>query len=58
MTAMPQMVGLLNGLGGGASTLIAVAEFLRVQPAVEVPSIDSRITLILSILIGGITPNW
>jgi H+-translocating NAD(P) transhydrogenase subunit beta len=55
MTDMPQMVGLLNGLGGGASTLIAVAEFLRVQPALEVPSIDSRITLILSILIGGIT---
>jgi H+-translocating NAD(P) transhydrogenase subunit beta len=55
MTSMPQMVGLLNGLGGGASTLIAVAEFLRVQPALEIPSIDSRITLILSILIGGIT---
>ncbi len=55
MTEMPQMVGLLNGLGGGASTLIAVAEFLRVLPATEVPSIDSRITLILSILIGGIT---
>lgn len=55
MTSMPQMVGLLNGLGGGASTLIAVAEFLRVRPALELPSIDSRITLILSILIGGIT---
>lgn len=55
MTEMPQMVGLLNGLGGGASTLIAVAEFLRVLPATEIPSIDSRITLILSILIGGIT---
>ncbi len=55
MTSMPQMVGLLNGLGGGASTLIAVAEFLRVQPALEVPSIDNQITLILSILIGGIT---
>jgi H+-translocating NAD(P) transhydrogenase subunit beta len=55
MTSMPQMVGLLNGLGGGASTLIAVAEFLRVLPGAEIPSIDSRITLILSILIGGIT---
>ncbi len=55
MTSMPQMVGLLNGLGGGASTLIAVAEFLRVLPSTEIPSLDSRITLILSILIGGIT---
>jgi NAD(P) transhydrogenase subunit beta len=55
MTAMPQMVGLLNGLGGGASTLIAVAEFWRLLHADNVPAIDSRITLILSILIGGVT---
>src|SRR5215207_472196 len=32
MTAMPQMVGLLNGLGGGASALIAIGEFLRITP--------------------------
>jgi H+-translocating NAD(P) transhydrogenase subunit beta len=55
MTSMPQMVGLLNGLGGGASTLIAVAEFWRLLHADGVPAIDSRITLVLSILIGGIT---
>jgi H+-translocating NAD(P) transhydrogenase subunit beta len=55
MTSMPQMVGLLNGLGGGASTLIAVAEFWRLLHAPNIPAIDSRITLILSILIGGIT---
>src|SRR5690625_4150179 len=29
MTAMPQLVALFNGLGGGASTLIAAAEFAR-----------------------------
>lgn len=29
MTAMPQLVALFNGLGGGASTLIAAAEFSR-----------------------------
>ena len=28
MTAMPQMVALLNGFGGGASTLVASAELL------------------------------
>jgi H+-translocating NAD(P) transhydrogenase subunit beta len=55
MTAMPQMVGLLNGLGGGASTLIAVAEFWRVLHSTNVPAIDERITLVASILIGGIT---
>jgi H+-translocating NAD(P) transhydrogenase subunit beta len=55
MTEMPQMVGLLNGLGGGASTLIAVGEFWRLLDAGVVPSIDNRITTVLSILIGGIT---
>jgi NAD(P) transhydrogenase subunit beta len=29
MTAMPQMVGVLNGLGGGASVLVAYAEYLE-----------------------------
>ena len=27
MTGMPQMVGLLNGFGGGASALVAFAEY-------------------------------
>ena len=30
MTGMPQMVGLLNGFGGGASTLVALAEYYKV----------------------------
>ena len=29
MTAMPQLVGMLNGFGGGASVLVAGAELLR-----------------------------
>jgi len=29
MTAMPQMVAIFNGAGGGAAALVAVAEFLR-----------------------------
>jgi NAD(P) transhydrogenase subunit beta len=55
MTSMPQMVGLLNGLGGGASTLVAVAEFWRLLHSSETVSLDSTITMILSIFIGGIT---
>jgi H+-translocating NAD(P) transhydrogenase subunit beta len=55
MTAMPQMVGLLNGLGGGASTLIAVGEFWRLMDAGILSSFDNRITTVLSIAIGGIT---
>ena len=31
MTAMPQMVALLNGCGGGASGLVAAAEFVRLH---------------------------
>jgi len=55
MTAMPQMVGLLNGLGGGASTLIAAAEFERLLGAGEVPTLTNLITILLSVLIGGVT---
>lgn len=33
MTAMPQLVALFNGFGGGASTLIAAAEFARFRAA-------------------------
>src|ERR687893_2322339 len=29
MTAMPQMVAIFNGAGGGAAAVVAVAEFLR-----------------------------
>ena len=32
MTAMPQMVALFNGVGGGAAALVALAEFHEVAP--------------------------
>ena len=32
MTAMPQMVALFNGVGGGAVALIALAEFHNLAP--------------------------
>ena len=32
MTGMPQMVGMLNGFGGGASTLVALAEYYKMNP--------------------------
>jgi H+-translocating NAD(P) transhydrogenase subunit beta len=54
MTDMPQMVGLLNGLGGASSALIAVAEFYRLVETGNVP-IDATITAILGSLIGGVT---
>ena len=33
MTSMPEMVGIFNAFGGGASALVAAAEFVRLQDA-------------------------
>lgn len=55
MTSMPQMVGLLNGFGGAASALVAVGEFWKVLNSGIVPPLDETITIILSVLIGGVT---
>jgi NAD(P) transhydrogenase subunit beta len=55
MTAMPQMVGLFNGFGGAASALVAVAEFWRLMGMAETMRLDSTVTIILSVLIGGVT---
>lgn len=52
MTGMPQMVGLLNGFGGAASTLVALSEYYKINPDIPV---DTGIAIILSLLIGGIT---
>ncbi len=55
MTSMPQMVALLNGLGGGASLLVGGAEFLRSELVNEQLPIDTSITIQLSVLIGAVT---
>lgn len=55
MTGMPQMVGLLNGFGGGASALVAFAEYDRIFAGVSNFDISTTITIILSILIGSVT---
>ncbi|NEP01874.1 MAG: NAD(P)(+) transhydrogenase (Re/Si-specific) subunit beta [Symploca sp. SIO2E9] len=55
MTAMPQMVGLLNGLGGAASALVAIGEFLRVLNSSGTVGLGATITVILGVLIGGVT---
>jgi NAD(P) transhydrogenase subunit beta len=55
MTAMPQMVGLLNGFGGAASALVAVGEFWRYITSVDAVPLSETTTIVLSVLIGGIT---
>jgi NAD(P) transhydrogenase subunit beta len=55
MTGMPQMVGVLNGFGGGASTLVAYAEYMRISEMHTTTSLDVLITIPLSLLIGTVT---
>jgi NAD(P) transhydrogenase subunit beta len=52
MTAMPQMVALFNGVGGGAAALVAVAEF---HSSVGDLSADEAVSIVLSALIGSIS---
>ncbi|MUL37817.1 NAD(P)(+) transhydrogenase (Re/Si-specific) subunit beta [Gloeocapsopsis dulcis] len=55
MTAMPQMVGLLNGLGGAASALVAVAEFWRLMGTSQAIPLDANVSMLLDVFIGGVT---
>ncbi len=55
MTEMPQMVGLLNGLGGAVSALVAVAEFLRLLGTSQTIPLDANISILLDVFIGGVT---
>ncbi len=55
MTAMPQMVALFNGVGGGAAALIALAELHRILPEPGAPKVDISVAIALSALIGSIS---
>jgi H+-translocating NAD(P) transhydrogenase subunit beta len=55
MTAMPQMVALFNGVGGGAASLIALAELHRILPEPGSPKVDISLAIVLSALIGSIS---
>jgi NAD(P) transhydrogenase subunit beta len=52
MTAMPQMVALFNGVGGGAAALIAFSEFHVAGGDV---SNDEVVSIVLSSLIGSVS---
>jgi NAD(P) transhydrogenase subunit beta len=55
MTAMPQMVALFNGVGGGAAALISLAEFHRLAPDPGRLHGDISVSIVLSALIGSIS---
>jgi len=54
MTAMPELVALFNGFGGGASVLVAAASYLE---AVDLQDDPARMTgaAALAVLIGAVT---
>jgi H+-translocating NAD(P) transhydrogenase subunit beta len=55
MTAMPQMVALFNGVGGGAAALIALAEFHEQAPEPGRLDVNIAVSIILSALIGSVS---
>jgi H+-translocating NAD(P) transhydrogenase subunit beta len=55
MTAMPQMVALFNGVGGGAAALISWAEFHNRAPEPGNLKLDISLAIMLSALIGSIS---
>jgi NAD(P) transhydrogenase subunit beta len=55
MTAMPQMVALLNGFGGGASVLVAGAALFEAHIIGDVFPLQLTIATAASALIGAVT---
>ena len=55
MTAMPQMVALFNGVGGGGAGLIALAEYHRLAPEPGRAALAETIAIALSLVIGAIS---
>jgi NAD(P) transhydrogenase subunit beta len=55
MTAMPQMVALLNGFGGAASVLVAGAALLEALARGQVPSAQFMVATALAGIIGAVT---
>jgi NAD(P) transhydrogenase subunit beta len=54
MTAMPQMVALFNGMGGGTAALVSVAEYLRLN-STGVTSAGETTSIVLGTFIGAVS---
>jgi proton-translocating NAD(P)+ transhydrogenase subunit beta len=55
MTAMPQMVALFNGVGGGAAALISLVEFHGVWAHAGDVGVERGIATVVSALVGSIS---
>jgi NAD(P) transhydrogenase subunit beta len=54
MTAMPQMVAIFNGAGGGAAALVSMLEYLRATSAGSA-SVGEVIAILLGLMIGAVS---
>ena len=52
MTAMPQMVAIFNGVGGGAAALVSIAEFTQLNGAEDLARV---VPSVFSVVIGAIS---
>jgi proton-translocating NAD(P)+ transhydrogenase subunit beta len=55
MTAMPQLVAIFNGVGGGAAALIALTELLHLHALGEKPAVYVTAEVLLGVLIGSVS---
>jgi NAD(P) transhydrogenase subunit beta len=55
MTAMPEMVALFNGVGGGAAALVALADFHDSIPLPGRLDYNTSVAIVLSALIGSVS---
>jgi NAD(P) transhydrogenase subunit beta len=55
MTAMPQMVALFNGMGGGTAALVSVAEYLRLSRGGVSIGMGESTSIVLGTAIGAIS---
>jgi NAD(P) transhydrogenase subunit beta len=53
MTAMPQLVAIFNGVGGGAAALVSITEFIHIKS--EQPATYVTMEVLLGVLIGTVS---
>jgi H+-translocating NAD(P) transhydrogenase subunit beta len=55
MTAMPQLVALFNGVGGGAAAVVAIVEFLHAAPDASAISWGDQAATVFTVLVGAVS---
>jgi NAD(P) transhydrogenase subunit beta len=55
MTAMPQLVAIFNGVGGGAAALISIVELLHLHSIGLSPAVYVTVEVLLGVIIGSVS---